>query len=41
MKFLVAIPLSLKKAIAAGIGLFLAFIAFWDAKVVRRPGRGL
>ena len=38
VKFLVAIPLSLKKSIAAGIGLFLAFIAFWDAKVVHDPG---
>jgi len=36
--FLRAIPQELKKAIAAGIGLFLAFIAFWDAKVVRDPG---
>ena len=30
--------MSLKKAIAAGIGLFLAFIAFWDAKLVHDPG---
>ena len=34
IKFLYAVPLALKKAIAAGIGLFLAYIAFWDAKVV-------
>ncbi len=38
LKFLHAIPTALKKAIAAGIGLFLAFIAFWDSKVVRDPG---
>ncbi len=38
LAFLRAIPQELKKAIAAGIGLFLAFIAFWDAKVVRDPG---
>ena len=38
LKFLQAIPQALKQAIAAGIGLFLAFIAFWDAKVVRDPG---
>ncbi len=38
LKFLQAIPKALKQAIAAGIGLFLAFIAFWDAKVVRDPG---
>lgn len=38
LKFLQAIPQELKHAIAAGIGLFLAFIAFWDAKVVRDPG---
>lgn len=36
--FLRAIPTALKKAIAAGIGLFLAFIAFWDSKVVTDPG---
>lgn len=36
--FLRAIPTVLKKAIAAGIGLFLAFIAFWDSGVVRDPG---
>lgn len=36
--FLRAIPTALKKAIAAGIGLFLAYIAFWDSKVVRDPG---
>ncbi len=38
LAFLHAIPQELKKAIAAGIGLFLAFIALWDAKVVRDPG---
>ncbi len=38
VKFLIAIPMALKKAIAAGIGLFLAFIAFWDSKVTRDPG---
>jgi adenine/guanine/hypoxanthine permease len=38
IKFLFAIPTALKKAIAAGIGLFLAFIAFWDAKIVHDPG---
>ena len=38
IKFLHAIPQAIKKAIAAGIGLFLAFIAFWDAKVVGDPG---
>ncbi len=38
LAFLRAIPQEIKKAIAAGIGLFLAFIAFWDAKVVRDPG---
>lgn len=36
-KLLIAVPLSLKKAIAAGIGLFLAFIALWDARVVTDP----
>jgi AGZA family xanthine/uracil permease-like MFS transporter len=36
-KLLVAVPLALKKAIAAGIGLFLAFIALWDARVVTDP----
>jgi AGZA family xanthine/uracil permease-like MFS transporter len=34
IKFLHAVPMALKKAIAAGIGLFLAYIAFWDAKLV-------
>ncbi|MCB2412962.1 NCS2 family permease [Demequina sp. TTPB684] len=38
IKFLHAIPAAIKKAIAAGIGLFLAFIAFWDSKIVRDPG---
>jgi AGZA family xanthine/uracil permease-like MFS transporter len=38
LAFLRAIPQEIKKAIAAGIGLFLAFIAFWDAKVVHDPG---
>lgn len=38
LAFLHAIPQEIKKAIAAGIGLFLAFIAFWDAKVVHDPG---
>src|SRR5690606_3563690 len=37
LKFLQAIPQALKQAIAAGIGLFLAFIAFWHAQVVRDP----
>lgn len=36
--FLVAVPMALKKAIAAGIGLFLAFIAFWDSRLVNDPG---
>ena len=34
IKFLYAVPLALKKAIAAGIGLFLAYIAFWDSKLI-------
>ncbi len=34
LKFLYAVPLALKQAIAAGIGLFLAYIAFWDARLV-------
>jgi len=38
LKFLLAVPLALKKAIAAGIGLFLAYIAFWDSKLVSDPG---
>ncbi len=38
LRFLQAIPAALKHAIAAGIGLFLAFIAFWDSKIVRDPG---
>jgi len=36
-RLLVAIPMALKKAIAAGIGLFLAFIALWDSRVVTDP----
>jgi len=38
IKFLHAVPLALKKAIAAGIGLFLAYIAFWDSKLVNDAG---
>ncbi len=38
LSFLVAVPMALKKAIAAGIGLFLAFIAFWDSRLVNDPG---
>jgi len=38
LAFLRAIPHEIKKAIAAGIGLFLAFIAFWDAGIVHDPG---
>ncbi|MGC4176035.1 NCS2 family permease [Demequina sp.] len=38
IKFLHAVPMALKKAIAAGIGLFLAYIAFWDSKLVNDPG---
>ncbi len=38
LKFLWAIPMALKKAIAAGIGLFLAYIAFWDSKLINDPG---
>lgn len=34
LKFLWAVPMALKKAIAAGIGLFLAYIAFWDSRLV-------
>lgn len=34
IKFLHAVPMPLKKAIAAGIGLFLAYIAFWDSRMV-------
>lgn len=34
LKLLWAVPLALKKAIAAGIGLFLAYIAFWDSRLV-------
>ncbi len=40
IKFLYAVPLALKKAIAAGIGLFLAYIAFWDAKLVLPDASG-
>lgn len=38
IKFLYAVPMALKKAIAAGIGLFLAYIAFWDARLVLDDG---
>ena len=34
IKILYAVPLALKKAIAVGIGLFLAFIGLWDAGIV-------
>ncbi|WNM24126.1 NCS2 family permease [Demequina capsici] len=34
LKFLLAVPMPLKKAIAAGIGLFLAYIAFWDSGMI-------
>lgn len=34
LKFLQAVPMVLKRAIAAGIGLFLAYIAFWDSRLV-------
>ena len=40
VKFLHAVPLSLKKAIAAGIGLFLAYIAFWDSNLVTDDASG-
>jgi len=40
LKFLYAVPMSLKKAIAAGIGLFLAYIAFWDSRLVLDDGSG-
>jgi len=40
IKFLYAVPIALKKAIAAGIGLFLAYIAFWDARLVLDDGSG-
>src|SRR5690606_34269000 len=40
LKFLWAVPLALKKAIAAGIGLFLAYIAFWDSKLILDDGSG-
>jgi adenine/guanine/hypoxanthine permease len=33
-----AVPSFLKKAIAVGIGLFIAFIGLWDAKIIRDPG---
>jgi adenine/guanine/hypoxanthine permease len=32
-----AIPMALKKAIGVGIGLFIAFIGFYDARFVIRP----
>jgi len=35
IKILYAVPVALKKAIAAGIGLFLAFIGLWDAGLVK------
>jgi AGZA family xanthine/uracil permease-like MFS transporter len=38
LKFLWAVPLALKKAIAAGIGLFLAYIAFWDSRLITDAG---
>lgn len=38
LKFLWAVPMALKKAIAAGIGLFLAYIAFWDSRLVNDTG---
>jgi AGZA family xanthine/uracil permease-like MFS transporter len=40
IKFLYAVPMALKKAIAAGIGLFLAYIAFWDSRLVLDDGSG-
>lgn len=40
LQFLWAVPMALKKAIAAGIGLFLAYIAFWDAKLVNDDASG-
>lgn len=35
-----AVPAFLKKAIAVGIGLFLAFIGLWDARIIQ-PGSGV
>ena len=35
IKVLYAVPVALKKAIAVGIGLFLAFIGLWDAGLVK------
>ncbi len=35
-----AVPGFLKKAIAVGIGLFLAFIGLWDARIIQ-PGAGV
>jgi AGZA family xanthine/uracil permease-like MFS transporter len=32
-----AVPLALKRAIAVGIGLFILFIGFWDAKIIQIP----
>lgn len=40
LKFLYAVPMALKKAIAAGIGLFLAYIAFWDSRLVLDDSSG-
>jgi AGZA family xanthine/uracil permease-like MFS transporter len=40
LKFLHAVPMALKKAIAAGIGLFLAYIAFWDSRLVTDNASG-
>lgn len=40
LKFLHAVPMALKKAIAAGIGLFLAYIAFWDSRLVLDDASG-
>src|SRR5690606_10710654 len=34
ISMLAAVPLALKKAIAVGIGLFIAFIGLWDAGIV-------
>jgi AGZA family xanthine/uracil permease-like MFS transporter len=40
IRILYAVPVALKKAIAAGIGLFLAFIGLWDAGLVHAPFGG-
>jgi len=32
-----AVPLALKRAIGVGIGLFILFIGFWDAKIIQIP----